>query len=168
MPLAPSKMTGARHRWQIGHILWAGSPLSPLRHDCGVWSRCVVSSSSPPPDSFTCKAWLAAVALGVCCGLRAHLRDNEDRQPVTDHLLCSCQVPVSESAFSTPPILYPSACSMTPLPDRMEVRWHTLPFIIHITAVLEYDLQLEMHNITIPDWLTADIRFCLLPFVLNI
>lgn len=46
---------------------------------------------------------------------------------------------------------------MTPLPDQMEVR-HTLPFIIPITAVLEHDLQLEMHDITIPYWLSADIR----------
>lgn len=46
---------------------------------------------------------------------------------------------------------------MTPLPDQMEVR-HTLPLIIPITAVLEHDLQLEMHDITIQYWLLADIR----------
>lgn len=109
-----------------------------------------------PPARSPVSPWPAAVALGVCCGLRAHLRDNEDRQPATDHLLCSCQVPVSESAFSThPPSFYLSACSMTPPPDQMEVQ-HTLLFIIHITALLEHDLQLKMRCIMAPYWLSAD------------
>lgn len=140
MPLAPSKMTGARHRWQIGHFLRPGAPLSPLSHDCGVWSRCVVSIQPPsPPARSPVSPWPAAVGLGFCCGLRAHLRDNEDRQPATDHLLRSCQVPVSESAFSThPPSFYPSACSMTPPPDQMEVQ-HTLLFIIPSTWLAARD-----------------------------
>ncbi len=142
MPPARSKVTGAQHRWQIGHILRPGAPLSPLSHDCGVWSRCVVSIQLPSPGLFTCKPWPAAVALGVCCSLRAHLRDNEDRQPATDHLLRSCQVPVSESSFSTHP--HPS----TPLPDQMEVQ-HTLLCIIPITALL--------------GWLTARyVVYCLI------